>query len=296
MSTHRLTGATLALGAAALWGTTGTAQHVGGLQASPLWVGALRVLVAAVVFAGVVGVRGQWASVTGLPWRSAWPWVLGGGLAMATYNLCFFAGVQVTGVATGTGVALGSGPVWAGLLQWLTTRQRPPRLWWLGTALAVGGMGLMLMGTGNPMALSAGGVALCLAAGLAYASYTLVISRLLTITTPVVVTLLLFATAAAFAVPVAAAASPAFSADTRAWTTVLYLGVVATGLAYVLFSHALRHVPMPTAVTLSLAEPVVAFVLAVWLVGEHPTWPAYVGLGGVLAGLLLVVWGEARRR
>jgi DME family drug/metabolite transporter len=52
---------------------------------------------------------------------------------MAAYNLAFFAGVRATGVAVGTAVALGSGPIWAGLLQALGG-QRPPLRWWVGTA------------------------------------------------------------------------------------------------------------------------------------------------------------------
>jgi DME family drug/metabolite transporter len=73
--------------------------------------------------------------------------------------------------------------------------------------------------------------------------------------------------------------------------------VVATGVAYLLFSHALRHVSAATGVTLALAEPVTAFVLAVLVVGERPGWVAAVG-GGllVLAGLLVVVFAELRSR
>lgn len=71
---------------------------------------------------------------------------------------------------------------------------------------------------------------------------------------------------------------------------------VATGVAYLLFSHALRHVSVATCVTLTLAEPVTAFVLAILVVGEQPGAAAFGGLGFVVSGLLLVVWGETRRR
>lgn len=291
-----MTGTAMALAAAALWGTTGTAQSLGGLQASPYWVGALRLLVASAFFAAVVVLGCQWGGLRRLPWRTAWPWVLGGGLTMAAYNLCFFAGVQATGVATGTGVALGSGPVWAGVLQWLMSRQAPRPIWWVGTGLAVLGIVLMLAGAEESTHFNATGVVLCLAAGLAYAAYTVVSSHLLGLATPAVVTLVVFAAASALATPLAAAISPALSATASAWVVVAYLGVVATGVAYLLFSHALRLVSVATGVTLSLAEPVTAFVLAVLLVGEQPGAGAYLGLGCVVAGLLAVVWGETRRR
>lgn len=74
----------------------------------------------------------------------------------------------------------------------------------------------------------------------------------------------------------------------------LYLGLVSSGLAYLLFTTALRHVSGATGVTLALFEPVTAFALAVLVVGETPQALAYLGLGAVLLGLLLVVWAELR--
>jgi DME family drug/metabolite transporter len=73
---------------------------------------------------------------------------------------------------------------------------------------------------------------------------------------------------------------------------VSYLGLIATGIAFLLFSHALRHVAAATCVTLSLAEPMTAFLLAIVAVGERPSAVAFGGLALVVAGLLLVVWFE----
>ena len=52
--------------------------------------------------------------------------------------------------------------------------------------------------------------------------------------------------------------------------------------------------PSATAVTLSLAEPVTAFALAVAVVGERPGGTAFAGLAAVLAGLAIVVRTEVR--
>jgi DME family drug/metabolite transporter len=49
-------------------------------------------------------------------------------------------------------------------------------------------------------------------------------------------------------------------------------------------------------VTLALAEPVTAFVLAVLVVGERPGAAAVGGGLLVLAGLGVVVWAELRSR
>ena len=74
----------------------------------------------------------------------------------------------------------------------------------------------------------------------------------------------------------------------------LYLGVGATGVAYLLFSNALRSISGATGVTLALAEPVTAFMLAIVVVHETPSALAFLGLTGVLSGLGLVIWSELR--
>jgi DME family drug/metabolite transporter len=289
---HPLRGVLMVLAAALCWGTTGTAQSFAPPTLPAYWVGALRLLVSALFFAAVV-----LATRSGGGWRRlpAGAVVLAG-LAMAAYNLAFFAGVRATGVAVGTAVALGSGPIWAGLLQALRG-QRPPLRWWAGTALAVAGGVLMVGGGGSgAQPLSAWGVGLCLLAGLSYAVYALVNAKLVAATAPSLVTLAVFVLAAAVALPAAALMAGPVALTARDIAIATWLGVVATGVAYLLFSHALRHVSGATGVTLALAEPVTAFVLAVVVVGERPGAAAVGGGLLVLAGLGVVVWAELRSR
>jgi DME family drug/metabolite transporter len=256
-------------------------------------VGALRLLVSALFFGLLLATTGGGAALARLP-RAP---VLLAGLGMAAYNLAFFAGVKTTGVAVGTAVALGSGPIWAGLLQALGG-QRPPARWWLGTALAVAG-GIVMVAAGSPpggQPLSALGIALCLLAGLSYAGYALVNARLVAAAAPAPVTAAVFGVATLIALPAAAGMAGLPQLAPRDALVVLWLGLVATGVAYLLFSHALRHIAAATAVTLALAEPVTAFVLAVAVVGERPGWLAAGGGLLVLAGLLIVVVAELRGR
>ncbi len=295
MNTHPKTGVALVLSAAALWGTTGTAQSFASGALSSLWFGALRLLVAALFFATCFALRRpRDAAPTAAPQALPLLALLGAGLSMAVYNLSFFGGVRLAGVAVGTAIALGSGPVWAGVLQSLLARQVPGAPWWLGTALAVGGGVLMTLAGGGSAqgGVDFAGVALCLLAGLSYAVYTLASQRLLRAAPPAAVTLYAFGVAAALALPAAwwESGVPAFQgADLPA---VLYVGVATAGVAYLLYSHALRHIAAASAVTLALAEPVVAFMLAVVVVGERPSAWAFLGLLLVVAGVLAVVRNE----
>lgn len=301
MNTQPKLGVALVLSAAALWGTTGTAQSFATGALSPTWFGALRLLVAAAFFAACFALQRPGRGAAAAPAAAApampWPALLGAGLAMAAYNLAFFAGVRGAGVAVGTAIALGSGPVWAGVLQSLLARRVPAAPWWLGTALAVGGGVLMSLSGGTGAAgVAPAGIALCLLAGLSYAAYTLLSQRVLRATTPAGLTLHAFAVAAALALPAAwwesGAPGGAAGVGLADVLAVLYVGVVTSGVAYLLFSHALRHVAAASAVTLALAEPVVAFGLAVAVVGERPSAAAFMGLVLVVAGVLAVVRGE----
>ena len=287
-SRHSARGIALVWCAAMLWGTTGTAQSLAPAALSPYWVGALRLVIASGFFAllawGAPARHGPW------PWR---PLVLAGA-CIAVYNLSFFAGVKQSGVALGTAIAIGSGPIWAGLMQTVIARRLPPALWWLGTLVSVAGGAAMALGQGGGMRLNAGGVGLCLLAGLCYASYTLVNKQLVLALGAARTNLGVFAGAALVAVPVAYVLGGPLQAGASSWAVVLFLGLVSTGLSYLLFSSGLRHVSGTTGVTLALGEPVTAFVLAVWVVGERQQPLAWLGLAAVIAGLLLVVWAELR--
>ena len=62
---------------------------------------------------------------------------------------------------------------------------------------------------------------------------------------------------------------------------------VTTTVAYLLYGRGLRTVPAPVAVTLGLAEPVVAALLALVVLGERLSVPAVAGL--ILVGLALAI-------
>ena len=298
MKTASWPGIVLALSAAVLWGTTGTSQHLAGAHLSSAWIGALRLVIAAAFFAGLVALTER--DATARPRASGlWRRQLLAGTSIAAYNLAFFAGVRLAGVAVGTTVAIGSGPLFAGALQALITRRAPVPLWWLGTALAILGGAAIALGAGGTASASLVGLLLCLAAGLSYAVYTLMAKSLSGHASPARASLWVFATAAVIALPAAWALVPSgpsglAAAGARTWLVVAWLGVVATGVSYLLFSTALRFISGATGVALALGEPLTAFALAVLLLGEPLRANGVAGIALILAGLALVIAGERR--
>lgn len=291
MNLNPKAGVMLVLAAASLWGTTGTAQALAGTSLSPLWFGALRLLIASGFFALVTAVTLERGSLT--HYRLSARDLVAAGVCMAVYNLAFFAGVRATGVAAGTAIALGSGPIWAGLLQSILHRRSPGAAWWGGTLTTVAG-GILLTTGGQAAAqeFDRVGVVLCLISGAAYAVYTLLNKRIVSAapTAPAaLITLCAFSVAAALSVPVAWMHTGAPVIHGREAAALAYTGIVTAGVAYLLFSQALRHITPATAVTLALSEPVVAFALAATVLSERPSGLAFAGLVLIITGVGAVV-------
>lgn len=75
-----------------------------------------------------------------------------------------------------------------------------------------------------------------------------------------------------------------------AWLDVAYLAVFATIVGFVLFYYAVRRFGAGLASMVSYLVPVVALVLAVFLLNERPTAPEIVGGAIILLGVRLVTW------
>jgi drug/metabolite transporter, DME family len=292
------------LAGAAAWGSTGTAAHFASAGASSASIGAARIVLGGALLlllcvrsaAGRRAARGLLAGtvagpVPGGAARSRVALALAA-LAVGGYQLCFFSAVRITGVAIGTVVAIGSAPVFTGVLSRVTGGPRLDRTWMLATAAAVAGCAVLVTG-GRSAGTNPGGVALALAAGLCYAFYAVAAARLIAAGSPEGAVMgLLFGGAAVLLAPVLAATSPGWLLTGRGLAVTAYLGIVTTVLAYLLYGRGLRTVPAPVAVTLGLAEPVVAAILGLVVLGERLTATAIVGL--VLVGLALAVLALGR--
>jgi DME family drug/metabolite transporter len=273
----------LVLAAAVLFGTTGTAQALGADDASPLSVGAVRVVIGGALLVLIAHRLGELRAPAGLPRRA----IVLGALGVAGYQLCFFAAVKLTGVAIGTLVAIGSGPPLTGAVG-LLRGQRPERRWAIATALAIAGCALLLI-PGGDVEVDAAGVVLALGAGASYTAYTLSSKALLDAgDTPAGAMARAFGLGGLLLLPVLPLAGMSWLADPGGLATALYLGIFTTAIAYTLFARGLRELAPTTVVTLVLAEPVTATALGILVLGERPGVSAAIGALLVLAGLLLL--------
>lgn len=288
----------LVIVSAICFGTTGTAQHYGPDAASASAVGLTRI-VAGGVLLGLLAVgvaRRRRGSDDGAVRLPSWI-VLLGGLGVLAYQLTFFAGVRLNGVAVGAVVTLGAAPVLTGLLEWVVTRVRPSGAWIVATVCAVVGVVLLsgLVGGGD-QPLSGRGVLASLGAALSYAVYTLAAKRLIDGgATPTVAIGSVFALAALLGLPLLAFVDLAWAGSADGALMIGWLAVVTVVLAYVLFAAGLRHLPAATVSTLTLAEPLTASVLGLWLLHEHLSPTAWIGLAVLGLGVLVLATSRPAR-
>jgi len=264
-----------------LWGTTGTTQALAPDAATPLTVGALRLLVAAVVLMLIAGFTGHLGTLSGM----RRPATLLAALGVAAYQPFFFLAVDRTGVVVGTIVAIGTAPIFAGLLAWVFDRAAPSRVWVSATAVAIAGVGL-LVAAGSDLGTNAAGITYALIAGAAYATYVIAARQFSREGNVIGSTAIIFALAAAILLPLLAVDDLGWVATTGGTIAVLHLGVLATAAAYLLFAAGLKTTRSTTATTLTLGEPVTATLLGVVAVGERPPLLGWAGFALVLVALI----------
>jgi DME family drug/metabolite transporter len=318
---RRSAGVAAILAAAALWGSTGTVAHFAPAGASPAAVGAARVVLGGAILVVIAFIshpsdlsngrhpegsqeagghqdaarRGT--ELRGLL-RSNWAnraTLAAGAVGVAGYQVCFFSAVRLTGVAIGTMVAIGSAPVFTGLISQLTGTARLTGRWFLATSGAIAGCAVLLLG-GRGAGVSLGGAGLALLAGLCYAAYAVAAARLIgggATERPVMA--IMFGAGAVLLLPVFWFAAAGWLLSWRGILVVVELGALATAAAYLLYGYGLRSVAVPSAVTLGLAEPVVAAVLAIGVLGERLTGTATAGVLLVAAALALLAVPGRRR-
>ena len=285
--------------AAVLFGTSGTARELGPDSASSLSVGAARITIGSIVLWMVVLAnrrREPLPSAATLGWLRLLLAI--GGFGVAVYTPLFFVAVDRAGVAIGTVVAIASGPFFAAGLDWVFRRVRPTAAWLRGTLVTVVGATVLIVavdsGGGGVDLL---GVLAALAAGFGYATYS--VSSKATMERGLSSTIALaipFTIGVVVVLALSVGESVAWTRTADGLAMALYLGVVATGLAYVLFGYGLRQLTSATAVTLVLAEPLTAALLSAFVLDESIPAVGWLGVAAVMGGLVLVGRGASRQR
>jgi DME family drug/metabolite transporter len=272
------------LGAAMLFGTTGTARAFAPEGMSPAFTGALRLAIGGPVLLALTA-AGNRPHLD--EYRTPFGKTLLAVAGVCLFQICFFSAVLRTGVAVGTLVAIGSAPLVAGLIEAVFFHEKLTLHWLAAALLSIGGVGL-LIAPGNELTIERTGVLLAVGSGIGYAVYQVTCKRLVGRHSPDRVMAVILCAGALAMTPCLTGPELHLLASPRGLATALFLGIFATAAAYALFARGLMLVPVSRAAVLSLVEPLTASLLGVFILGEHLPGRAWIGMALIIGGLVLV--------
>ncbi|MGW6737222.1 DMT family transporter [Streptomyces sp. NPDC055013] len=219
------------------------------------------------------------------------------GIGLAVFQTAYFAAVDVTGLAVGTVVTLGAGPVFIALGARLTLGERLGRGGVAAVAGALIGLAVLALG-GEGATVRPWGVLLALVSAAGYSVMTLLTRKwgrdggADAASTSV----RSFAVTSLCLLPFALAEGlvPHTAEPVQLGWLLAYIAAVPTALAYALYFAGAAAVRSATVSVIMLLEPVSAAVLAVLLLGEHLTAPTLTGTLLMLGSVTGLAVAEAR--
>ena len=268
---------------AAIWGSSFLFMRIGAVEFGALPTAAVRVTIAALFLLPLVWLRGL-LPVLGKNWkRIFFIGLLNSGIPFACFSFALLS------ISTGLSAILNATvPMFGALIAWVWLKDKPTASRILGLVIGFAGVALLAwdQATFKP---NASGVApgwavlACLLACICYgisASYT---KRYLSGLPPLV-------TAAGSQIGATLGLAlpalwlwPARLPGASAWLALLAVGVVCTGIAYILFFRLIENAGPARALSVTFVVPVFAVLYGVLFLGESVT-PWMVGCAGVIVG------------
>jgi drug/metabolite transporter (DMT)-like permease len=269
---------------AMIWGSSFLFQRIAVPELGPNWVAAGRLLLGALTLLLIMLVLRK----PFLLRQNFKPyfWI---GFINSALPFWLFAYASITLPAGVTAVLNAMVPLFSVLLLWLRG-ESPSAGKILGVFLGIVGVAMIVGFGGLPLNLkTALGFLAGMSAAALYAYSATEIRKRFSNVDPLAVatgsllgaTLALLPTLFIGNVPVAASATP--------WLMLIPLGVMCSGIAYLLYFRLLHDVGSTRAVTVTLLVPVFALLWGVLFLQEHPTLFSLIGTGLVMFSIMLIL-------
>ncbi|AEP29085.1 DMT family transporter [Brumicola nitratireducens] len=273
-----------------LWGTTGTVASYSP-DVSSLAIGAFSMGIGGVLLV----VTAQKKLFIDYKLMLEQPRILlFGGASVAIYPLAFYTSMRFSGVAIGTVVSIATAPFFAAILEHLISKKHISQQWILSFVIGAIGIALLTLGRdqSNNTAYSINqqglGILLGCIAGLTYAGYSWAARRLIESGVHSKASMSgLFGCAALLLLPsLWFTGDNLFSSSTNALVS-LYMAIIPMFLGYLLFGFGLNYIDASKATLITLIEPLVATILAVFIIGEKFKVIGWIGVALVSLCLLM---------
>jgi drug/metabolite transporter (DMT)-like permease len=274
----------------AIWGASFLLISIAGTTFPPLWVALLRSSFGAALLWAVLR-----AGKHSLPPRRLFLWLFLVALFNNAIPFTFFAWGEQTVPSSTAAILNATTPIWTMLLSFavISGAARFSKTMILGVLLGFSGVLLVVYGHGSSQTLGvthAGylrGVVFIALAALGYAIATVIAKLKLQGLDPIGLATTQLSLASLMVLPVALAGPHPTHLRTASIAAVITLGIVGSGLAYLLYYNLLAHISATHVVA-------VTYLLPIWglfwgsIAHEPIGWTAYVGVAIVIAGLILL--------
>jgi drug/metabolite transporter (DMT)-like permease len=254
---------------AAVWGASFLFMHVAVVEFGPLATSGVRVAIAAVFLLPILLYKGLGAVLL-----QHWPRVFFVGLLNSGIPFACFSFALLT-ISTGLSSMLNATvPLFGALVAWFWLHDKPTRSRFLGLLIGFLGVAMLAWDQASVKAGSSGiapvwAMLACLLACACYAISASYTRRYLSDLPPLVI-----ATGSQIGATLGLALPSLWFRPTQlpslnAWLALLVVGVVSTGIAYVLFFRLIANAGPARALTVTYAVPVFAVLYGLLFLGEQ---------------------------
>ena len=265
----------------AIWGASYLFIKIGVRDLSPAMVAFVRIALAALVLLPVAALQG---SLRGHGRLAGWLLLVGGVQVAGPFSLIAAGEEEIS--SSLAGILVASAPLFTALLAvWVDHEERSQGLRLGGVMIGFGGVALLLgMDLGGDGAALVGGLLIVLAS-LGYAIGGFLVKHRLSGMPPVAMSGLVMAASALLMLPAAIATAPEETPGLGPVAAVAVLGVLGTGIAFVIFYGLIATVGPARAFLVTYIAPAFAVGYGAMLLDEE------IGAATV-GGLLLILGGS----
>jgi drug/metabolite transporter (DMT)-like permease len=267
---------------AALWGGSFLFMRIAVPEFGALAMVEVRTTTAALFLLALLYHRGKAREMTG-----AWRGIAFVGFVTSAIPFILFA-YSMLALTAGFGAILNAtSPLFGAVIAFLWLRERLPLMRVIGLAIGFGGVALLVLGKPS---FAAGGegwaIACALLASLSYGIGPSFTKRNLAGISPLSIATGSQVAAAIFVLPLAIVAWPENRPSLAAWSAAAALGVLCTGIAYILYFRLIANVGPTRAISVTFLIPAFGMFWGAVFLSEPVTL-------GMLAGCAVILFGTA---